>query len=58
MFCLNDTTARALRNAIASAKMEGIDFSADILKTVTDYAEKKINFDELMKIVSSVCKRG
>ncbi|MCI6580406.1 MAG: antitoxin VbhA family protein [Oscillospiraceae bacterium] len=54
---MNDTTARALRNAIASAKMEGIDFSADILKTVTDYAEKKINFDELMKIVSSDCKR-
>ena len=57
MFCLNDTTARALRNAIASAKMEGIDFSDDTLKIVTDYAEKKINFDELIKMVSVICKR-
>lgn len=54
---MDNTTANALRNAVASTKMEGIDFSDDTLKIVTDYAEKKINFDELIKMVSVICKR-
>ncbi len=36
--------------------MEGYDFTDETLKIITDYAEKKIDFNELIKMITVICK--
>lgn len=52
---MDPATLKALNNAVASAQMEGFEFSYETLKTLTDYAENKIDFDELIKIITEIC---
>ena len=51
---MDPATLKALNNAIASAQMEGFEFSDETLKILTDYAENKIDFDELI-IITEIC---
>ncbi len=56
MLKLDTLTLNALNNAIASTRMEGYDFTDETLKIITDYAEKKIDFNELIKMITVICK--
>ena len=56
MLKLDTLTLNALTNAIASTRMEGYDFTDETLKIITDYAEKKIDFNELIKMITVICK--
>ena len=51
---MDPATLKALNNAIASTRMDGFDFSDETLKILTDYAENKIDFDELI-IITEIC---
>ena len=55
MLKLDPVTLKALNNAIASTRMEEFEFSDGTLKILTDYAENKIDFDELIKIITEIC---
>lgn len=55
MLKLDPVTLKALNNAIASTRMEKFEFSDEPLKILTDYAENKIDFDELIKIITEIC---
>ena len=55
MLKLDPVTLKALNNAIASTQMEGFEFSDETLKILTDYDENKIDFDELIKIITEIC---
>ena len=52
---MDPATLKALNNAIASTRMEGFEFSDETLKILTDYAENKIDFYELIKIITEIC---
>lgn len=55
---MDPATLKALNNAIASTRMEGLEFSDETLKILTDYAENKIDFDELIKIITEICRQS
>ena len=55
---MDPATLKALNNAIASTRMEGFEFLDETLKILTDYAENKIDFDELIKIITEICSQS
>ena len=58
MLKLDPVTLKALNNTIASTRMEEFEFSDETLKILTDYAENKIDFDELIKIITEICSQS
>ena len=52
----NITTEKALKNQVASAEAEGIHFSKETLEIIRRYADNEISHEELVKIVTKICK--
>ena len=48
----NVTTEKALKNQVASAKMEGIRFDEKALEIIRKYADNEITHEELVRIVA------
>ena len=49
------TTEKAVQNQVASAKMEGFDFSDEAIEIIKKYADNKISHEELVEIVAQMC---
>ena len=49
------TTEKAVQNQVASAKMEGFDFSDEAIEIIKRYADNKISHEELVEIVAQMC---
>ena len=52
------TTERALENAVASSKMEGLVPTAGDLKLIRKYVTGKITHDEFLNIIKAECQRS
>ena len=48
----NVSTDKALKNQVASAKMEGIRFDKKSLEIIRQYADNEISHEELVRIVT------
>lgn len=51
----NVTTEKAVRNQVASAKMEGIAISGESLDLIKKYTDNKISHDKLIELVTQLC---
>ncbi|WP_295071642.1 hypothetical protein [Ruminococcus sp.] len=49
------TTEKAVKNQIASAKMEGLGFSKEAVGLIKKYADNRLSHDKLIKIVAQKC---
>ncbi|WP_155250228.1 hypothetical protein [Ruminococcus flavefaciens] len=49
------STEKAIKNQVASAKMEGLGFSKEAIKLIKEYADNRITHDKLIKIVAQKC---
>lgn len=52
------TTEQALKNAVASSKMEGLVPTAGDLKLIRKYVTGKITHDEFLNIIKAECQRS
>ncbi len=55
---LNTTTDKAVKNQVASAEIEGIRISKEVLELVRSYTDSKLSHEELVKKASQLCKRA
>ena len=59
MFCvINVTTEKAVANQVASAEIEGIAVSQEVLELVKNYTDSKLSHEELIKKASQLCQRA
>ena len=54
----NVTYDDALKNAVASSKMEGLVPTAGDLKLIRKYVTGKITHDEVLNIINAECQRS
>ena len=55
---MNDvSTEKAVRNQIASARMEGFRFSREAVELIRKYTDSSISHDELLSAVSRICAK-
>ena len=54
---MKHTQEQAVRNAVASAEMEGLHPTAEDIERIVDFVEKKITHDEFVKLVLADVQR-
>ena len=54
---MKHTQEQAVRNAVASAEMEGLHPTAEDIERIVDFFEKKITHDEFVKLVLADVQR-
>ncbi len=55
---MENITEKAIENAVASAKMEGIHFEDGSIDIIRKFVNKEITHDEFIKIVMQACRRA
>lgn len=53
----NVTTEKAMKNQVASAKIEGFRFDKNALEIIRQYADNEISHEELVRKVTQICSR-
>ncbi len=53
----NVTTETAVKNQVASARMEGISFSRESLDIIRKYTDNSISHEKLIELVTRLCAR-
>ena len=54
----NVTTEKVVANQVASAEIEGIAVSQEVLELVKNYTDSKLSHEELIKKASQLCQRA
>jgi hypothetical protein len=49
------STEKAIKNQVASAKMEGLGVSKEAIELIKQYADNRLSHDMLIKIVTQKC---
>lgn len=53
----NVTTDTAVRNQVASARMEGIGFTSESIEIIKKYADNAISHEKLVELVTAICAK-
>lgn len=54
----NVTTEKAVKNQIASAKMEGFAFNRESVELIKRYTNNEISHEKLVELVTRICAKN